>query len=212
MPNSKKGNRSVQRSKHAIEMAFLQLCTKKDISKITINELAEEANVSRGTVYAHYHDIYDVQDTVFQHIAIRFTEKVILSLYKKEAGEDYPYTVIFSAIQTLRKNPEMAKSFLSNPKIVYSCRNIVAGTIAEHIDLDGNDSLRLVMCYGVSGMVIDTLTAWLMEGTDVPPAELARTLANCISGMSALLPTRPKVNSTPILPNQKIRSCPFGTA
>lgn len=59
-----KNNRSVRRTKAALRQAFLELAARKPIRAITINELVEASDVSRGTFYAHYHDIYELMEAV----------------------------------------------------------------------------------------------------------------------------------------------------
>lgn len=54
MPNER---RDVIRSKNAIKSAYLKLSLAKPTQKITIQEVIDVANVSRGTFYAHFSDI-----------------------------------------------------------------------------------------------------------------------------------------------------------
>jgi AcrR family transcriptional regulator len=53
-------DRRIEKSRQAIMDAFTKLMLEKDFEKITINEIAELANVNRGTVYSHYIDIFDL--------------------------------------------------------------------------------------------------------------------------------------------------------
>ncbi|QUL56716.1 TetR/AcrR family transcriptional regulator [Paenibacillus tritici] len=55
-------DRRIRKSREAIIGAFIQLIGEKNFEQITINEIAERANVSRGTVYLHYTDKYDLLD------------------------------------------------------------------------------------------------------------------------------------------------------
>lgn len=52
--------RSAIRSKKMIRQAFLELIKEKEMSKITVTELVERADLNRATFYAHYPDIYGV--------------------------------------------------------------------------------------------------------------------------------------------------------
>ncbi|MDR6551584.1 TetR/AcrR family transcriptional regulator [Paenibacillus qinlingensis] len=64
-----KTDRRILRSKQSIKKSFLELFSEKDFEHITINEIAERANVNRGTVYLHYHDKYDLLDKcIEEHI------------------------------------------------------------------------------------------------------------------------------------------------
>jgi AcrR family transcriptional regulator len=62
-----KVDRRVIRTKEAITSAFLDLFAKKDIENITINDIADRANVNRATVYLHYSDKYDLLDKLIEY-------------------------------------------------------------------------------------------------------------------------------------------------
>jgi AcrR family transcriptional regulator len=55
-------DRRVLKSREAILEAFVGLIAEKNFEQITINEIADRANVSRGTVYLHYTDKFDLLD------------------------------------------------------------------------------------------------------------------------------------------------------
>ncbi|MEI2396555.1 TetR/AcrR family transcriptional regulator [Paenibacillus phytohabitans] len=55
-----KTDRRILRTREAINRAFLELFGEKELEQITINDIAERANVNRGTVYLHYTDKYDL--------------------------------------------------------------------------------------------------------------------------------------------------------
>ncbi len=56
--------RSSKRSKQLIKKAVAGLMVEKDISKITVQEIAARADINRGTFYAHYRDTYDVLEQI----------------------------------------------------------------------------------------------------------------------------------------------------
>lgn len=62
-PIEKTDKRSLK-TKRAIKDAFIRLMSEKDISHITIKELALTADINRKTFYAHYNDIYDILDDI----------------------------------------------------------------------------------------------------------------------------------------------------
>jgi AcrR family transcriptional regulator len=53
-------DRRILKTTEAIFEAFVGLMAEKNIEKITINEIADRANVNRGTVYLHFVDKYDL--------------------------------------------------------------------------------------------------------------------------------------------------------
>ena len=56
--------RNSLKSKKAIKEAFLHLISSKDISQIRVREIIELADISKGTFYAHYRDIYNVLEDI----------------------------------------------------------------------------------------------------------------------------------------------------
>ena len=48
-----------QITKRAIEQSLKNLLAKKPLTKITINDIAEDCGINRMTFYYHFKDIYD---------------------------------------------------------------------------------------------------------------------------------------------------------
>ncbi|MUG65220.1 TetR family transcriptional regulator [Paenibacillus campinasensis] len=55
-------DRRIAKTRQSIFEAFIELMGEKSFEKITINEIAERANVNRGTVYLHFTDKYNLLD------------------------------------------------------------------------------------------------------------------------------------------------------
>lgn len=53
-------DRRVRKTKKQLRSALTQLLLEKDISHITVRDVADLADVNRGTFYAHYSDVYDL--------------------------------------------------------------------------------------------------------------------------------------------------------
>ena len=60
MPEEKKLDRRVIKTKKAIYRAFAQLLLEKDINDITIKDVADRADINRKTFYNYYGGIYDL--------------------------------------------------------------------------------------------------------------------------------------------------------
>ena len=60
MEKSHKDHR-VRVTKMLIRRAFTELLRQKPIQSISVKELCEQADINRGTFYAHYTDIYDLR-------------------------------------------------------------------------------------------------------------------------------------------------------
>lgn len=78
----------VKKTRSAIVNAFLDLRSKKPLEKITVKELAANAEINKATFYLHFKDIYDLSEFLEREIV----ENVIKSLkeldkYIKDPGE-----------------------------------------------------------------------------------------------------------------------------
>lgn len=92
------------KTRRSIKNAFLKLRSKKSIEQITIRELAEEAEISKATFYLHYHDIYDLSDT----LGIEIIENMV-------KGISNPDNIIEAPVAFTR---ELAFAFLAQKNII----------------------------------------------------------------------------------------------
>ena len=54
----------IERTRRNIINAFLQLRSRKPLEKITVKELSSLAEINKATFYLHFHDIYDLSETL----------------------------------------------------------------------------------------------------------------------------------------------------
>ncbi|BDG35873.1 UNVERIFIED_ORG: TetR family transcriptional regulator [Anoxybacillus amylolyticus] len=59
-------DRRIIKSQEAIKKAVIELMAEKPFDDITIQEIADRANVNRGTIYLHYTDKYDLLDQLIE--------------------------------------------------------------------------------------------------------------------------------------------------
>jgi AcrR family transcriptional regulator len=64
--------RKVKYTRRVIREAYFELLREKPITKITIAEICEKADVHRGTFYQHYHDIYALQEKIEAELMGKF--------------------------------------------------------------------------------------------------------------------------------------------
>ncbi|WP_200757082.1 TetR/AcrR family transcriptional regulator [Effusibacillus dendaii] len=61
-----KVDRRIAKSQEAIKNAVTELMSEKNFDDITIQDIADRANVNRGTIYLHYTDKYDLLDKMIE--------------------------------------------------------------------------------------------------------------------------------------------------
>lgn len=87
----------IEKTKRNIVNAFLELRAKKPLEKITVKELSEKAEINKATFYLHYHDIYDLSETLERDVVestignIRHPEELFRNnrLFIRELGESF---------------------------------------------------------------------------------------------------------------------------
>lgn len=104
--------RNAIRTKKMIREAFAELLSQKqDISKISVKELVEKADISKSTFYCHYQDIYAVIEEFEQEILSLLNET--MNIYMKDHQEEFaPY--IKNIIQHLKENENLYKKILAS--------------------------------------------------------------------------------------------------
>ena len=64
------------KTRQAIRNAFLALRAHKPLERITVRELADRAEISKATFYLHYHDIYDLSESLQEDVIQRILSSV----------------------------------------------------------------------------------------------------------------------------------------
>lgn len=64
----KSSHKNASRSRRLIKQAFGELLNEKDLAKITVTDIVERANISRGTFYAHYLDVFDLYTAIQNNV------------------------------------------------------------------------------------------------------------------------------------------------
>ena len=96
--------RNAERTKQWIRRAFTELIAeKKTIGKITVNELARRADITKTTFYYHYDDIYAVAEEFENKLIGRLNET--LDRIEKENPTDYT-EYIRGVLEFLKENEE----------------------------------------------------------------------------------------------------------
>lgn len=69
-----KTDRRVRKTKRQLRQALTSLMMEKSVSEITVREIAELADVNRGTFYAHYKDVSDLLSQLEENVFRRLDE------------------------------------------------------------------------------------------------------------------------------------------
>lgn len=171
-------DRRVQKTKNAIINAFIQLMSEKDFEQITINEIAERANVNRGSVYLHYDDKYDLLDQCIEN------NLDILIQSCMPDGEDIHSTAKASLLRTfeyLEQNKFFYLTMLKN-KGSLSFRNrllaMIAQTLQKGVGKVGyhQNIKQDVLVQFLASASVGVIEWWLTNSMPYPAKEMMEQL------------------------------------
>ncbi|WP_019910949.1 TetR/AcrR family transcriptional regulator [Paenibacillus sp. HW567] len=173
-------DRRIVKTKEAIFQSFMSLIAKKNFEDITINEIAEQANINRGTVYFHYQDKYDLLNKCIEE---NLNNIVSVTTTTDADGEtiDLIQSSFLPVIQYFEKNHSFYASMLSNKGIpVFRDRmlELITTHIKIHINMDGdnqNYSKEFITQFMASAFV-GVIEWWILNNMPQSPEDVAEQL------------------------------------
>lgn len=177
----KSSHKNAARSRHLIKQAFAELLNEKDIAKITVTDIVERANISRGTFYAHYLDVYDLYAAIQSNIVETITE-TIDSLGMENIILD-PTEAITFGISFLEKNKNYYKLFLTSShgeKLIMRIISLAEEKFAHIIEssLPEKDiPEHICHMYYTLGGIRNILIHWFMNPINMSSEQCAELLS-----------------------------------
>jgi AcrR family transcriptional regulator len=172
-------DRRKQKSRRLIMDAFVDLLRKKDIEKISLVEIANKANVNRGTIYLNFIDKYDLLEQCIEenlsevfkdcreHIDakdITSSKESILMVLKQLENR-------FDFYKTLLKNTNFSAFRKSiHDEVVRTIRAI--GLITEEAKALQSEITIEFLASGISG----ALEWWFKNSNDYPAEQIVEEL------------------------------------
>ena len=164
-------NSSSRRTRKKIRKVFAEMLSEKiEYDKISVSELCKRAEISRGTFYSHYDDIYGVAEDYEYELIARFYDDV-----KLRGLTDFEKT-LDSFFEFIKENEEDYRKLCYSDKNLRD-KNFLAGEIRMFVEGMTFEFVRY--CRGYSDVGTDELYLytkdWLkrflerrMQKTDKP--------------------------------------------
>ena len=100
---------------------FLELVQAKPVQKITVTELAKRAEISKGTFYLHYLDIYDLYNQMVEETVAKIAGSFDPYPDLFSAPESFVRTFLFSQVEPLGLSLSAGERTLLTEKNMQSC-------------------------------------------------------------------------------------------
>lgn len=177
----KKERRDVARSKEAIKQAFIKLCINKRTEKITVTKILEEANVSRGTFYAHFQDIYDVKEQVEEDL-LNVCKTLLRETDIHEIVRD-PYPQILPVVRFFAEYAEMIchLSAYSESSFVAKYKRILLQGIQESEHTLDDETVVFLLDACIVGAIVDGCLQMIVQDQARDVERAARLISQFIA-------------------------------
>ena len=167
-----KNNRRTVLTKRIFKETLMDLMKEKPISKITIKEICDLADMSRSTFYLHYQDQYDLLEDIEKEVL----ENTFKNLHKLNSELTAIESITFF-LQYVRKNKTVFSILLCQSEthsfqegIMQSVQSYIQTILPEISDkLEENYMYSFIM-HGCLHVIID----WIYHDFNIPEEKLAR--------------------------------------
>jgi len=176
--------RSSIRSKNAIKKAVAKLIHEKAVEKITVSDIIREADISRGTFYAHYSDVGGVLEQIENE------ELRVLMEYVEHFGLENILTNVTSLIEQicdyLSRDMDyyrmLAQSNVLNNylwRLVEVYYDKLLDLVMTQKNVPNRDDANIYLVYVTSGAK-STILAWLNGTLKGTPKEIAEITGDLV--------------------------------
>lgn len=170
-------DRRVVKTQQAIKKAFLELMSEKNFDGITIQDIADRADVNRSTVYLHYLDKYDLLDKMIEEHVNELKETSEWACQEEWVDAIQIFFEYFEShylfFSTMLNSKEAAPSFRS-----MFLEYVMEGYKEEfHKTKEKNEGLNeeIVVKFAANAYV-GVLESWIKDGMPNPPKSIAKEL------------------------------------
>ncbi|MGO4928055.1 TetR/AcrR family transcriptional regulator [Fundicoccus sp. Sow4_D5] len=188
-----KRDRRVLKSKRAIRQALVKILSNKLLEKITIKEIAEEADVNRKTFYNYYDTPYQVIEEIENDIVSSF-DNVLCDLNINEILKN-PIHIFEELTSIIQEEFEFYSNLIQAQKvgdinliskITEALKQRVKLIIPQELFAD-NFTVDLVISYTISG-IMEVYKLWLSDPQDITLKKMAKEMSVLtVSGINGMI-------------------------
>ncbi len=172
----KNQDRRIKYTKLVLKETLITLLKTKSISKITIKELCEQADINRSTFYAHYQDQYDLLKTIEKDFFLEI--KNYLKKYQKNNKSELT-TILEHILIYIKENQELSKILLGDPNFSSLQKKIMLLIQEPTIKEWYQEESEYPLIFAISGS-IGIIQEWLKNNMQETPTEIAEIITNSI--------------------------------
>ncbi|WP_265457260.1 TetR/AcrR family transcriptional regulator [Enterococcus sp. HY326] len=175
-----KNNRRTLYTKKVIREAFLELLSQQELSKITVTEITEKAEINRGTFYKYFQDPLDLFQTIEEELTAE-----ILPLMQLRSSDDLAIW-LQRFIAVLNQNKVVSLTLLKSSSttlfvttIFSEVHDLAISQFSQMFDETNPIVLELFFTYfakGTIGMIVE----WMQLDSDISVEEISIALSKVL--------------------------------
>ncbi|MCM1100044.1 MAG: TetR/AcrR family transcriptional regulator [Clostridium sp.] len=172
-----KTDRRVRKTKALLQQSLIRLMAEKEINDISVKELADLADINRGTFYLHYTDIYDMLHQIEKELFVEFNR-----IFERSPGEPQQAThkaVLAEVFSFLERHYDMARVMIGphgDLAFVNGLKNLVTERLQHLLAGTGNSRMDPTGEYYYSFIVsgyVGVIETWLKSPHPLPAEKMA---------------------------------------
>jgi AcrR family transcriptional regulator len=172
-------DRRIPRTRAMLQHALTSLILKKGYEAITIQDICDEANVSRSTFYAHYTSKDDLKRRGFEHLRNELVDRQSEALATPGDIKDRSLGFSLTMFEHARDHIDLYRALVGTRGGTVSLgqiRQILSDLVRNEFATIGKNSAdsiprELIVQY-VVGAYMAVLTWWLDGGAKMPPKRI----------------------------------------
>ncbi len=169
----------------ALEKALCKFLQGKEIRKIKVMEICDDAKVSRSTFYTYFDDIYslvtEIEDRIIDDVAHIMKKRKGFDFQAVKRGDVDP--LFLEICRYCYNNREIYKAMFGaygNPDFVHRYEKAIFEDFLQHINGEENIRFPELVASTCSGAVIWLCRTWFSEITLATPEEIAQLHTNVV--------------------------------
>lgn len=194
--SNNKNDRRCRKTKFAIKSALLTIMKEKPISKISIRELTDLADVNRKTFYNHYDDI----DSVLRDLEDEFLERLFGLIDKNNIwnGLENPAPFFEKLFLEIQSNQPFFKLLIESGEhvhLIFNFRTRLRNMWGEQLQSRSDIDPHLLICFMdfIASGTVSILESWISDTDQIPLEKLSQLICGIISSASrTVLPASAK--------------------
>lgn len=190
-------DRRILRTRQLLQRAFLEVAQEKSFAAITVQDIAERANVNRGTFYAHFEDKYALFDTIIREDFRQLLARQLppAAGWNRQQLEGLAQTVLdyFKGLQCRCHPPDIVAPLIERATLD-ELTGVLLAWLRQSQSPPARPAVPLeTVARMISWSIFGVAAQWSQEASAQTSAELARDLVRVLMGgvEQLIAPTQP---------------------